>query len=465
MSTRVERIAAPLPHDLTVVGAVRGFGRRRTFRLDRDGAQLLAAAGRVGTAWLPTFAFSAGSFDSFSEAFFFSAVLTLAWSVGLRGAFTAARSTFLAIGVIISSIVGTGIGLVLVSALNVWLPWIDLSTSTLLQMAFAVFVLSMIWESVSHQSVASEQRILIVGADERGAEMIDQITSLADSPYEVVGIVVDDEELFPGEIERLPQIVKQHKPDLVVMLNHRPETFDALLDVASAGFKVVGPPEFYEHAFGRVPVELLSQSWFMNVLHLYRKPYTRVAKRAFDVVVATVGLLLTAPLFPLLAWVVSRTPGPVIFRQVRLGEGGLPFTIYKFRTMRQDAEAGGAVWATERDPRITRSGAFMRKTRLDELPQLWNVLRGEMSVVGPRPERPEFMAELQEAVPFWSRRHLVKPGITGWAQVRRGYTADADGTAEKLAYDLWYLRHRSLVLDLAICVKTFTTLVTGSGAR
>lgn len=164
----------------------------------------------------------------------------------------------------------------------------------------------------------------------------------------------------------------------------------------------------------------------------------------------------------------TRAVAESAIANLRLDESpddGVPFTIFKFRTMRQDAEAAGAVWASESDPRITRSGKLMRKTRLDELPQLWNVLRGEMSIVGPRPERPEFMAELQEAVPFWSRRHLVKPGITGWAQVCRGYTADADGTAEKLAYDLWYLRHRSLVLDLAICVKTFTTLVTGSGAR
>ena len=460
---QVEHIAIA-PERLALAG--RGISLERpSLRLDRNRAQLLAAFGRIACVWLPTFAFSARSYGSFSEAFVFSSLISFAWTIGLGGAFAAARSTLFALGVWVASAVGAVTGLVFVSALNVWLPWLDFTPSELLQMTIAIFVLSAVWESVTQQSVAAEQRVLIVGTDPNAGDMIEQITTISDSPFEIVGIVLDDEDVHPGELKRLPEIVRHHRPDLVVMANNRSETMDALLDLARSGFKVVGPPEFYEHAFGRVPVALVNQSWFMNVLHLYRKPYTRVAKRAFDIVVASVGLLLSAPLFPILAFVVSRTPGPIVFRQVRLGEGGVPFTILKFRTMRQDAEAAGAVWAAERDPRVTRAGAFMRKTRLDELPQLWNVIRGEMSIVGPRPERPEFMAELQEAVPFWTRRHLVKPGITGWAQVRRGYTADADGTAEKLAYDLWYLRHRSLVLDLAICVKTFTTLVTGSGAR
>jgi lipopolysaccharide/colanic/teichoic acid biosynthesis glycosyltransferase len=137
----------------------------------------------------------------------------------------------------------------------------------------------------------------------------------------------------------------------------------------------------------------------------------------------------------------------------------------KFRSMHIDAEAAGPVWAAERDPRVIPFGRLLRQARLDELPQLWNVLRGDMSIVGPRPERPEFVERLQTEVPFWSRRHLVKPGITGWAQVRHGYAADASSTSEKLSYDLWYLRHRSLVVDLAICLKTFSTLLSGSGAR
>src|SRR5207244_1196559 len=150
----------------------------------------------------------------------------------------------------------------------------------------------------------------------------------------------------------------------------------------------------------------LTPAWFMSVLHFYRRPYTRLSKRVFDLVVATAGLLLTAPLFPLIYLLVKRTPGPAIFRQTRLGEGGRHFTMIKFRTMRRDAEDSGLpVWAEERDPRITGVGRFLRKTRLDELPQLWNVLRGDMSIVGPRPERPEFLDYLHKAVPFWTRRH------------------------------------------------------------
>jgi exopolysaccharide biosynthesis polyprenyl glycosylphosphotransferase len=228
---------------------------------------------------------------------------------------------------------------------------------------------------------------------------------------------------------------------------------------------VLGLPEFHEQAFGRVPVRHLNSAWFISVLHFYRRPYGRITKRAFDAVTAAFGLALTAPFFPLIALLVKRTPGPVIFKQERLGEDGRTFTIYKFRTMRADAEEGRPIWAEERDPRATGIGRFLRRTRIDELPQLWNVLRGDMSIVGPRPERPEFLESLQEAVPFWTRRHMVKPGITGWAQVKRGYTSDAEGTSEKLSYDLWYLRHRSLVIDLAICARTFGTLVSGSGSR
>ena len=162
----------------------------------------------------------------------------------------------------------------------------------------------------------------------------------------------------------------------------------------------------------------------------------------------------------------KRTPGPLLYKQTRSGEHGRPFTILKFRSMAAAAEEPGkAQWAGHDDPRIIAGGRLLRRTRLDELPQLWNVLRGDMTIVGPRPERPEFMTLLSHEVPFWSQRLVAQPGITGWAQIRAPYSFDELGAEEKLSYDLWYLRHRSLALDTVICVKTMATLLTGAGAR
>jgi exopolysaccharide biosynthesis polyprenyl glycosylphosphotransferase len=444
-------------------------------RLSRRTASLVALAGRYGVIWLPVYALLSSHMATVTDALGASLVVATIWLLALHAAFAAGRLTMLALGPFVAAAVGTAVGLVLVSALNMWSPVKHLDPKTLLEMAGGVFILSACWESVVLQSVAAVRRVLIVGARDGGSELVEDLSLAQRLPFELIGVVDDERETdqvagapVHGRIADLPRIIDAQRPDLVVLAvgQNRPEAFGYLLDAAGAGFKVVGLPEFYEHAFGRVPVRTVSVSWFMSVLHLYQRPYSRLAKRTFDVVVAVIGLVLTSWLFPLLALLVRRTPGPVIYRQTRLGEGGRHFTILKFRTMRVDAEAAGApVWASERDPRVTGVGRFMRTTRLDELPQLWNVLRGDMSVVGPRPERPEFLEQLQEELPFWSRRHLVKPGITGWAQVRRGYTADAEGTGEKLSYDLWYLRHRSLVVDLAVCAKTFTTLLTGSGAR
>ena len=240
-----------------------------------------------------------------------------------------------------------------------------------------------------------------------------------------------------------------------------------LLDSRSLDFRVLSLADFYEHAFGRVPVERIGAAWFMSVLHLYRRPYPRFVKRAFDIGLASAAVLLALPLIPAIALLVALTsPGPILFRQTRIGEGGRLFKILKFRTMVRDAESDGrALWAELNDARVTPVGRVLRTTRLDELPQLWNVFRGEMSIVGPRPERPEFLSVLENAVPHWTRRHLVKPGITGWAQVRLGYTSDPVAAVDKLAYDLYYLKHRSLVLDLVIAVKTAGTIFSGTGAK
>jgi exopolysaccharide biosynthesis polyprenyl glycosylphosphotransferase len=205
----------------------------------------------------------------------------------------------------------------------------------------------------------------------------------------------------------------------------------------------------------------------MSLLDLYRRSYSRTAKRILDLAFALSGLLIFAPLLPLVALLVRRSgPGPVLYRQVRLGQGGNTFEILKFRTMTDGAEEPGkALWAEVCDERVTAVGRFLRRTRLDELPQLWNVLRGDMSIVGPRPERPEFRELLEAEIPFWMQRHIVKPGITGWAQVHHGYTSDVAGAAEKLSYDLYYVKHRSLALDLEIVAKTVRVVLSGNGAQ
>jgi lipopolysaccharide/colanic/teichoic acid biosynthesis glycosyltransferase len=225
-------------------------------------------------------------------------------------------------------------------------------------------------------------------------------------------------------------------------------------------------PPRHEDPVGRVPPRQVASDWVSGLPLRRRRSLGGTAKRAFDLVVAVAALILTAPVWPVLALLVARTGRPVFVHQPRVGELDRVFMMHKFRTMRPDAEPEGlAVWAEESDPRVTRSGRFMRGTHLDELPQLWNVLMGDMSIVGPRPERPELVTMLEQVVPHWTGRQLVKPGMTGWAQIRQGYASDVDGSEEKLSYDLWYVRHRSLMLDVAICMSTLPRLFARSGAR
>jgi exopolysaccharide biosynthesis polyprenyl glycosylphosphotransferase len=366
---------------------------------------------------------------------------------------------------------GVLIAVVASMAVSLLLPGAELSAAAIWLIALTVFLVAAAWEALALRKFSPAVRVLLVGEVAEAQTLLQDLSS--DARYELIGVVVDDAELggeadpqtlLRGRLAQLSSVIGEQQPDLVVLSDGRmtPATISGLLDAAEAGFRVLGLAEFYEYAFGRVPIDDLSHDWFMSVLHLYQRRYSSAVKRGLDVVGASLLMILTLPLYPLLAMFVLQTDGPLIFKQTRLGEHGKLFTIYKFRTMRADAEAVvGAVWSSADDPRLTRAGAVMRKLRLDELPQLWNVLRGEMSLVGPRPERPEFMEELSDRVPFWTRRHLIKPGLTGWAQVRLGYTATAEETATKLSYDLWYLRHRSLTVDLAILLRTLAVVVHG----
>jgi sugar transferase (PEP-CTERM system associated) len=268
---------------------------------------------------------------------------------------------------------------------------------------------------------------------------------------------------------RLQEIVTRERISRVVVAEqdeqNRTRLAAALVDARLRGLRVSDAQDFYERTFGRIWVDALSSEWFVYTDGFYQSKTGRFLKRAFDLVFSALLLALAAPLFVLIAIATKLdSAGPVLFRQVRVGRHGKTFVIYKFRSMRDDAEFQiGPAWATEGDVRVTRVGRFLRKFRLDELPQALNVLRGEMSVVGPRPERPYFVDRLSEEIPFYNLRHYVKPGITGWAQVRYPYGASIDDAREKLQYDIHYVKHRSMVCDLKILCKTVKIVLIGRG--
>jgi sugar transferase (PEP-CTERM system associated) len=216
-----------------------------------------------------------------------------------------------------------------------------------------------------------------------------------------------------------------------------------------------------------VPVDSLKASWLIYGEGFHQDWFRTAVKRAFDIVVSLVLLVLALPVLAVTAAAILLESGtPVLYRQERVGRGGISFTLLKFRSMRIDAEGDGAArWADRDDDRVTRVGRFIRRTRIDELPQLWNVLGGEMSFVGPRPERPCFVTELTRAIPFYAVRQSVKPGITGWAQVRYTYAASVEDAERKLRYDLYYVKNHSLFLDLVILVQTVRVVLLGRGAR
>ncbi len=240
-----------------------------------------------------------------------------------------------------------------------------------------------------------------------------------------------------------------------------------LLNCRLRGIRVTDLSGFFERMTGQVPVDSLKASWLIYGQGFRQGRSRHFVKRGFDIVAAIALLTLALPIMLVTAVAVLIEGGrPIIFRQERVGFGGRPFTLLKFRSMCADAEQDGVPrWATVRDPRVTRVGQFIRRTRIDELPQLINVLKGEMSFVGPRPERPYFVAQLSEKVPFYGARHTVKPGVTGWAQVHYSYGASVEEAAQKLQFDLYYVKNHTLLLDLVILLRTMRVVLLGEGAR
>jgi exopolysaccharide biosynthesis polyprenyl glycosylphosphotransferase len=311
-------------------------------------------------------------------------------------------------------------------------------------------------------------RVALIGS-RLSAEMLARELMVAGvTRYQLVGVVtttIGPRSLEPAEEESMPilgslndlgELVQRNRIDLVLMTGEAPrmavfeEMARSCLNLPVRLWEMTG---FYEETFGHVPVAEINASWFQYIMHPRYRAEGGAFKRALDISVA-IGLgIFFAPIVGLFALLVKRDGGPAFFRQVRIGEGGKPFTLIKLRTMRV-SDSDVPQWATADDERMTKLGRFLRRSHLDELPQLWNVLSGDMSLVGPRPEQPGFVERLEETIPFYSRRHLIKPGVTGWAQVRCGYAGSEFGSAWKLCHDLYYLKHRSFWLDCAILVDT-----------
>ena len=323
-----------------------------------------------------------------------------------------------------------------------------------------------------------KKRVLILGDGKLARDLARVLVYDRSHRYDVVGFLSGDHSkvgtsvvnpMVIGTVDQLFELSEYHRVEnIAVCVEDRRGAMplDALLDAKSMGIEVVDGHRMYEEECGRLPIDELKPSFLIFSSGFKRKPVIMVLKRIGDIIGALVGLTVLAPLMTLVAVGIKwDSPGPVLYRQSRVGHHGYPYVLLKFRSMRIDAEVEGVQWADRRDVRVTKLGAWLRKLRLDELPQFINVLKGEMSLVGPRPERPHFVHELRNQIPYYDLRHTVRPGITGWAQISFQYAASLEDSHIKLQYDLYYVKNLSLWLDLKILFRTIRVVLQGSGAR
>ncbi|ABQ69785.1 sugar transferase [Rhizorhabdus wittichii RW1] len=377
-------------------------------------------------------------------------------------------------------LVAISLGVILISVLHFVSPGITLwRSNSLYSMVLAVVLLLMVRVLLGGfvSGDRFKRRILLLGAGQR-ARRVANLENRVGSSFLIAGCV-DMKDAPPQietaisrtEVESLSELVETTQANEVVLaLDERRNTVpvDALLRLKTTGVHVTDISDFLERETGRIdldtvrPSSLIFSDGFSSGREL-----SMVLKRGFDLLLSAFLLILAAPIILVTALLVKLdSPGPAFYRQVRVGRFGATFEILKLRSMRQDAEAGGAaIWAQQGDPRVTRIGKIIRLIRVDELPQLWTVLKGQMSFVGPRPERPEFVAELERQIPFYAERHMVKPGITGWAQINYPYGASLDDARHKLEYDLYYTKNYSPFLDLLIILQTMRVLLWAEGAR
>lgn len=343
-------------------------------------------------------------------------------------------------------------------------------------------IMTLIWRGAYvrlYTSSGLQRRVLIVGAGKAGLTLARVHNTANPKPFSLIGYIDDDHrklgrryEGFPvvGPSKDLLTIIDQYRiSDVVVAITGEVQgtTFQTLLDVQERGVEVTRMPTVYEEITQRVPIHHLESDWLIRsfVDQLRVSVVYEALKRLLDIIGGILGLAVLVPISPIIAVAILVDSGrPILYSQDRVGKGGQDFTIHKFRTMHRDAEADGSYNpASENDKRVTRFGHFLRRTHLDEFPQFWNVLRGDMSLVGPRAERAQLVPEYQKQVPFYRARLLVKPGLTGWAQINYGYVVNVKETAVKLEYDLYYIKHRSLLMDVTIMLRTIGTVLGRKG--
>ena len=324
----------------------------------------------------------------------------------------------------------------------------------------------------------TRKRVLIFGDSELVEGLVRVLTSTRRHWYHVVGILTQDSRRIGQVVHEIPvlsaveslfDVVETHRVNTIAicMTDRRGMMpLETLLDLKSMGIEVLDGHQLYESECGRLSIDELKPSALIFSSGFQRRPLTMAMKRLEDVFCATMGLIVLAPLMALVSVLVKiDSAGPALYKQTRVGLRGGSYVLWKFRSMRQDSEGGAAQWAQLGDHRVTRIGRWLRLMRIDELPQLVNVLRGEMSLVGPRPERPLFVKELRKKIPYYDLRHTIRPGLTGWAQIRFNYAASLEDSHMKLQYDLYYVKHLSIWFDVAILFRTIRVILLGSGAR
>ena len=382
--------------------------------------------------------------------------------------------------IVVKILQALGIASLIVFAVYYLYPSLQLGRGIFLITLVVLPLLLVIWRLYygRYLSKVFRMKVLIIGADDMGKSLGQELVRRPELGYQVVGFIDKDpakigmKVVNPGVVgtyENLENVMADRGINrVIVALDDRRGQLpvETLLASKLKGVRIEDGVSFYERVSGKIMVKQLRPSWLIFGQGFRKNRFIQILKRVEDLSLAVVGLLLSSPLFIILSIAIKLTsPGPVFFRQERVGESGHIFTMYKFRSMQKDAEKiSGPVWAQDQDPRITHIGRVIRKLRMDELPQMFNVIKGDMSFVGPRPERPIFVQMLREQIPYYDLRFSVKPGITGWAQVQYHYGGTLEGSKEKLQYELYYIKNMSLILDFITLLQTIKVVLFQKGS-